>query len=146
MKRQTFRLGSVLRVYELRKQQAEMELHRASRLLQEIDAEIAAFGAEMAAVAALIRDPKVNLSAAGWVACYRKTEQLDRRRVEAVQKRERQLDVVKKCEEQRKQWAVAEESLLSLRQAINDENRLEAAKSEQLQLDESVLRRWQDKD
>ena len=146
MKRKTFRLGSVLRVYELRKQRAEMDLRQASRRLQEIELEIAGLGDKIATVAALIHRPTVELTAAGWLACYRKTEQLDRQRTEAEQRRDRQLDTVKKLEEQRKKWAVQEETLLSLRHAIEADNRVEAAKAQQLQLDETVLRRWLDVD
>ena len=142
MKRQTFRLAGVLRVYELRKQRAEMDLSQASRLLQEIETEIAARGEEIAAVAALIQRGIVDLNAGGWLACYRKTEQLDRQRTDAQQRRERQVEAVKKLEEQRKKWAVSEETLLSLRHNIEAENRVEAAKAQQLQLDETVLRRW----
>ena len=36
MKRQSFRLGSVLRYYELQKERSEYELHQASRVLKEI--------------------------------------------------------------------------------------------------------------
>ena len=146
MKRQTFRLEGVLRVYELRKQRAEMELHQASRRLQEIDAEIAALNQEIAAVAALIQRGVVDLNAGGWLACYRKTEQLDRQRADATERRAQQLDAVKKLEEQRKKWAVAEETLLSLRHNIDAANRVAAAKAQQLQLDETVLRRWLDVD
>jgi flagellar biosynthesis chaperone FliJ len=146
MKRKTFRLGSVLRVYELRKQRAEMDLRQASRLLHDIETEITALGVQIATVAALVHDGKVDLSAAGWLACYRKTEQLDRQRDDAHARRDRQVETVKKLEEQRKKWAVAEETLLSLRHNIETENRVEAAKAQQLQLDETVLRRWQEVD
>jgi multidrug resistance efflux pump len=146
MKRKTFRLGSVLRVYELRKQRAEMELRLASRRLHEMESEIAALGAEIANVAALIHRPTAELSAAGWLACYRKTEHLDRERTHAEQRRDQQIVAVKKLEDERKKWAVQEETLLSLRHAIEAENRAEAAKAQQLQLDETVLRRWLDVD
>ncbi len=146
MKRKTFRLGSVLRVYELRKQRAEMDLRQASRILHAIEAEITVLGAEIATVAALVHNTKVDLSAAGWLACYRKTEQLDRQRDDARARRDRQMQAVKKLEEERKKWAVAEETLLSLRHTIETENRVEAAKAQQLQLDETVLRRWQEVD
>ena len=146
MKRKTFRLGSVLRVYELRKQRAEMELRQASRLLHDIETEITALGVEIATVAALVHDAKVVLSAAGWLACYRKTEHLGRLRDDARLRRDRQIEAVKKLEEERKKWAVAEETLLSLRHNIEAENRVEAAKAQQLQLDETVLRRWQEVD
>jgi hypothetical protein len=144
MKRKTFRLGSVLRVYELRKQRAEMELRQASRLLHGIETEITALGSEIATVAALVHDARVDLSAAGWLACYRKTEQLSRQRDDAQLRRDRQVEAVKKLEVERKKWAVAEETLLSLRHNIDAENRAEAAKAQQLQLDETVLRRWQE--
>ena len=51
MKRQQFRLGNVLRYYELQKQRAELDLQRASRILQETDAEISGLEAEIANVA-----------------------------------------------------------------------------------------------
>jgi multidrug resistance efflux pump len=146
MKRKTFRLGSVLRVYELRKQRAEMELRHASRLLHEIETEIVTLGEEIAAVAGLIHRPTVELSAAGWLACYRKTEHLDRQRTDAERRRDQQVEAVKKLEKQRKKWAVHEETLLSLRHDIEADNRVEAAKDQQLQLDETVLRRWIDVD
>jgi hypothetical protein len=142
MKRQTFRLGSVLRVYELRKQRAEMDLRQASQRLQKIEAEIAGLNEEIVSVAELVRSENADLSAAGWIACYRKTEQLDQRRAAAQKQRDQQVEAVKKLEEQRKKWSVAEETLLSLRHTIEADNRVEAAKAQQLQLDETVLRRW----
>jgi len=141
MKRQTFRLESVLRVYELRKQRAEMDLRIGSRKLNEIDAEIEHLGAEIARVADLVHTGADRLSVAGWIACYRKTELLDRQRLEAAQRRVRQVEVIAKLEEERKKWTVAEETLLSLRHAVETGNRAEAAKAEQLLLDETVLRR-----
>lgn len=142
MKRKTFRLGSVLRVYELRKQRAEMDLRQASQKLQKIETELAGLSKEIAAVAGLVRSADAHLSAAGWIACYRKIEQLDGQRAEAQKRRVQQVEAVKKLEEQHKKWAVAEETLLSLRQGIEAENRAEAAKALQLQLDETVLRHW----
>ena len=44
-------------------------------------------------------------------------------------------------EAERKKWAIAEETLLSLRHQVDASNRAEAAKAQQLLLDETVLRR-----
>jgi hypothetical protein len=119
-----------------------MDLRQASQRLHVIETEITALGKEIAAVAGLVQNANVDLSAAAWLACYRKTEQLDRQRADVRQRRDRQMEAVKKLEEERKKWAVAEETLLSLRHTIDAANRVEAAKAQQLQLDETVLRRW----
>jgi hypothetical protein len=55
MKRQTFRLASVLRYYVLQKQKTEFELQKASRILQDIEVEIACLEEDIAAVAELVR-------------------------------------------------------------------------------------------
>ena len=146
MKRQTFRLGSVLRVYELRTQQAEMELRQASQRLHNIEMEIHRLGEEIVKVAELVHAANANLGAAAWIACYRKTEQLDRQRADAQRRRDLEAEVVKQLKERHKKWAVAEETLLSLRHAVEANNRVEAAKAQQMQLDETVLRRWLDVD
>jgi hypothetical protein len=141
MKRETFRLANVLRVYELRKQQSEMAVSQASQKLGEIDGEIAGLCAEIAAVADLLCQGGGNLSIAGWLACYRKTDQLDRSRIEANVRRAGQLELIVKLQAECKKWAIAEETLLTLRRGVDSRNRDEAAKDQQLQLDEAVLRR-----
>ncbi len=78
MKRQTFRLGSVLRYYVLQKQRTEIELRQASRLLREVDDEIEALASAIVATAALVHGTTGgNLTTTGWIACYRKAESLD---------------------------------------------------------------------
>jgi len=143
MKRQRFRLGSVLKHYELQKQRAEQELHQASRVLREIDAEIDRCNAEIDALAALLRvDSGGSLSAAAWMACGRRSEHLGRCLENAGVRRARQFEIVAKCAEQRKRWAIAEEMLLTFQRKIENANHAEEAKTLQLQLQETILRRW----
>jgi flagellar export protein FliJ len=143
MKRQRFRLGSVLKHYELQKQRAEFDLQHASRLLRELDDEIVRLNDEIASLAAVLSgNLHANLSVAAWMACQRNAEHLIKMVTVTRSKRDRQVEVVAKCAEQRKRWAVAEETLLSLRRSVDTANRAAAAKDQQLQLDEAVLRRW----
>jgi flagellar export protein FliJ len=147
MKKETFRLSNVLRYYELQKQRAEIELQQATRVLRDIEAEIASRVAEIAAVSSLLHGAAAGrLTTNGWLACYRNAEHLDRLLSAARAQRQRQAELTAKLEEQRKHWAVAEETLLSLRKAVDEHNKAEAAKDEQVVLDESVLRRWLDID
>jgi hypothetical protein len=146
MKRQKFSLHSVLRYYVLQKQRTESELQQASRVLQEAEADIVSLTKEIAAVAELLHGPgAARLTTAGWIACYRKAENLDRSLTAARERRARQAAVVAKLEEQRKGWAQAEETLLSLRRAVDENNQAEAAKAQQVLVDETVLRRWLDR-
>ena len=142
MKRQAFRLGSVLRFYELQKERSEYELHQASRMLQDIEREIDQLGQEIAAVAALCNTHVQALSAAGWLACYRKSEYLNQRLTGARVRRDEQAKVIVKLEEVRKRWAIAEETLLTLKHRVTSSNHDAAAKTHQLLLDETVLRQW----
>ena len=142
MKRQTFRLGAVLRYYELQKHRAEYELHQAARVLQEIDAEITRLNDEIVQVAAVVASNMEGLSAAGWIACYRKSEHLGRRLTVERKRRTEKAKIVAVLEEKRKRWAVAEETLLSLKRDAATFNHAEAEKALQLQLDETVLRQW----
>jgi hypothetical protein len=142
MKRQVFRLGSVLRFYELQKQRSEMELLRGLQALHELDLEIARLTAEIAGLAELVHGDKAALlSTNGWIACYRKVEYLDRNRAAVRQQRQRQAEVVADLRKQRKRWAVAEETLLHLRKSVIEGNRDEAIKAEQVLADENELRR-----
>src|SRR5207244_4223774 len=145
MKRQTFRLGNVLRYYVLQKQRTELELSQASRVLREIDEESARLIADIAGLAALLSGPE-PLSTAGWMACFRKAESLDLHLKQARTRRQVQADVVSRLEQKRKRWAIAEETLLSLRRALDENNLTEAAKAQQALLDEAVLRGWQQAD
>lgn len=141
MKRETFRLANVLRVYELRKQQSEMALSQASQELSKIDGEIAALGAEIDSVAVLLERSGSSLSMTAWLGCYRKTDQLDRLRGQASERRVKQTELMRALRDERKKWAISEEALLTLQREIEARNRAEAAKEQQLQLDEAVLRR-----
>lgn len=140
MKRQRFRLGSVLKHYELQKQRAEHELMRAVHALAAIDTQIANWEAEIADLAGFA--DSATASAAAWVAYWRKSEHLGQRLADARGRRVTQAQVVAKCAEIRKRWAVAVETLLSLREKVDLTNEEEAAKAEQLQLQDSVVRRW----
>jgi hypothetical protein len=145
MKRQTFRLASVLRYYVLQKQKTEFELQKASRILQDIEVEIACLEEDIAAVAELVRGESAGrLTISGWIACYRKAESLDRLRTAARQRQARQREILTSFEEQRKRWSIAEETLLELRRQLDRGNQAEAAKAQQVLLDETVLRRWLD--
>jgi flagellar biosynthesis chaperone FliJ len=141
MKRQVFRLGSVLRYYELQKQRSEMELERALRVLHELDNNIVRLTNEIAVLAELVGDEKAGLTTTGWVACYRNAEHLGRRLVAVRQQRQKQAEVVDKVREQRKRWAVAEESLLHMRHEVQESNKVEIAKAEQILADEIELRK-----
>jgi hypothetical protein len=143
MKRQTFRLGAVLKYYVLQKQRTEYALHEASRLLREAEAEIVRLSAQIAAVADLLHGPSaVRLTTSGWIACYRKAERLDQSLVAVRMRRQNQAEAVAQLEGQRKRWAQAEETLLALRRALDENNQTEAAKARQVLLDETVLRHW----
>jgi len=140
MKRQKFRLKSVLRHYELQKRKAEQDLHQASMALREIDDEITGLNGEIVTLAGLVCGK--TLSTAGWLACSRRSEHLGRRIDDARVRRERQATVVARCAEARKRWAIAEETLESLKHRIETANDAEETKSLQVQLQESILRRW----
>jgi hypothetical protein len=143
MKRQTFRLGTVLRYYVLQKQRTELELQEASRLLREAEAEILELGNQISAVAALLHgDSAARLTTTGFLACYRSAEKLDRSLAAVRMRRQRQAEAVAQVEKQRRRWAQAEETLLTLRRALDENNEAEAAKARQLLLDETVLRNW----
>ena len=95
--------------------------------MQEIEAEIEVFRGEIASVAALLQGESASrLTTAGWIACYRKSEHLGKCLVLAFERRQRQTGVVAKLKEQRKHWAIAEETMLSLRKNIAAENEAEA--------------------
>lgn len=145
MKRQVFRLGSVLRFYELQKQRSEMELQRGVHALHELDADIARLQAEIAGLAEMVNGPRATeLTTTGWIACYRNVEQLDRNLAAVRRQRQKQADVVAELRKQRQRWAVAEETLLHLRRAVAEGNRAEAAKAEQILADDNELRRLLD--
>jgi hypothetical protein len=147
VKKEPFRLSGVLRYYEVQKQRAEFELQQATRVLRELEAQIALRCEEIAGVAALLGGASgARLTTAGWLACYRNAEHLERLLVAARAQRQRQVELTAKLDEQRKHWAVAEETLLSLRNTIDYRNEAEAAKEQQVLLDETVLRRWGDID
>lgn len=147
MKHQKFRLGSVLKHYEIQKQRAEQDLHHASRILRQIDDEIAALHAEVDGLAAYLNGVVgTSLSAAGWIASCRRSEHLGQQLAGARVRRARQAEVVARCDEQRKRWAIAEETLLSLRHKVDVANQTEEAKMRQLALQEAVLRRWLNQD
>jgi flagellar biosynthesis chaperone FliJ len=142
MKRQRFRLGSVLKHYELQKQRAEQELQRASHALRKIDEEIETLHKELSALAAAVRvDADGSLSAAGWIACSRKSAYLGQCLEKAHAGRARQTELVAKCNETRKRWAIAEETLQLLRRKIDRANAVEKAHANQVELQEMILRR-----
>lgn len=143
MKRQKFQLGSVLKHYEIQKQRAEYELQHASQVLRGIDNEIASLHEEINELALFLNGiVGTSLSAAGWIASCRKSEHLGQCLAGARVRRERQAEIVARCDEKRKRWAIAEETLLSLRHKVDLANQAEEAKLSQLQLQEAVLRRW----
>lgn len=147
MKRQQFRLGSVLHYYELQKQRAEHELQRASRTLQETDAEIGRLHAEIAAVAATLHGPAgADLSVAAWIGAYRRVDHLAKTLAAVMDRRKREADLVAELDAKRRKWSVAEETLCSLEQAVDTFNRTQADKAQQDQLDETVLRQWLQED
>ena len=76
------------------------------------------------------------------MACGRRSEHLGRCIDGARVRRQRQAAVVARCAEVRKRWAIAEETLLSLQHRIETANDAEETKSLQVQLQESILRRW----
>jgi RNase P/RNase MRP subunit POP5 len=143
MKRQVFRLGTVLKYYVLQKQRTELELHEASRLLREAEAEIHELGNRISAVAALLHGASgAGLTTTGFLACYRSAEKLERGLGVVRTRRQRQAEAVAQLEKQRKRWTQAEETLLALRRALDENNETEAAKARQFLLDETVLRNW----
>ncbi len=95
MKRERFRLGSVLKHYKLQKQRAEQDLSQASRALQKIDDEIARLHAEVVALAESLTGTGIgSLSVSGWMACNRRSGHLARSLDAARVQRERQAAVV----------------------------------------------------
>lgn len=142
MKRQTFRLGNVLRYYEIQKERSEYELHQASRVLQEIEREIERLGEEISAVAAISAGHTHSLSAAAWIACSRKSEHLGTCLVLMRRRYNEQARIVARLQDQRQRWAVAVEALLTLKHQVASANEVEAAKTQQILLDETVLRQW----
>ena len=147
MKRHRFRLANVLRFYELQKQRTELDLQRASRTLQETDAEIGRLDGEIASVASLMHgDTAALLTIAGWIACHRKTEQLSKWLTSVRERRVREAIVVAKLEEARKKWSIAEETLRSLKGEVDVFNHAQADKTQQDTLDETVLRQWLNND
>jgi len=143
MKRRKFTLGSVLRFYMLQKQRTEFELHKAGNALRETEAEIVTLGDEITRVASLVSEPHAaGLTTTGWLACYRKAENLGKTLEAARARRQAQTEALAKIETQRRHWARAEETLLSLRRTLEEDNQTAAAKEQQVTLDESVLRLW----
>src|SRR5262245_27347068 len=103
MKKQRFRLGTVLKHYALQKQRAAFQLQQSTHALREIEAEIAQLNEEISAVAALMSpDTACSLTTAGWLACCRQSEHLGRRLANAGARLARQAEVVSRCQEQRK--------------------------------------------
>ena len=143
MKRKQFRLASVLRYYELRKQQTEFELQRASRILYETDLEIIRLGDEITALAALIQNgTAATFTTDVWIACYRKSDQAGTSLAAAARRRIDEAAIVAQLEATRNKWSVAEESLRNLKHEAVSFNHAEADKSQQAMLDETVLRKW----
>jgi hypothetical protein len=142
MKRQSFRLGAVLRYYELQKHRAEYEFHQATQVLREIDLEITCLSDELVRVAEVMKSKMDALSAAGWIACYRKSEHVGKRLAAERMRRSEQAKLVAALQDKRKRWAIAEETLLSLKHNAAAFNHAEAEKHVQTQLDETVLRQW----
>jgi hypothetical protein len=143
MKRHRFRLGSVMRYYELQKQRSELELQRASKILHDTDAEIERLLVDIASVSVLMRSEQAaKFTTAGWIACNRRTEQLGQWLTTARQRRIAEAAAVAKAAEVRKKWSIAEETLKSLKHEVDVFNRAEADRNQQEMLDESVLRQW----
>jgi flagellar export protein FliJ len=143
MKRQKFTLESVLRYYVVQKQRTEFDLQQASRALREAEAEIAGLTHEMTAVATLLHgEAAVGRTTAGWLACYRKAESLDLTLRAAQQRRQSQEDALARLRQKYRDWCVAEETLLTLRRGVEERNRTEAARAQQVLVDETVLRQW----
>jgi hypothetical protein len=141
MKREQFRLGTVLRHYELQKQRTEIDLQRACRALHESTVEISRLDAEAAALAARLR----SNAAAGadvWIASYRKSEQLGRELAVAHARRLREAAVVAHLQETHRKWSVAEEMLESIKREVDTFNHAEGDKAQQEFLEENVLRKW----
>ena len=147
MKRQTFRLGAVLRYYGLQKQRSELDLQKASSALHQTEAAIEMLKAEVATLGDLLQgDAAANLSTSGLIACFQRAKSLDAVLVAAQTRRRQQAEVVLQLAAQRKKWSQAEETVLSLRRSIEENNKTEAAKEQQILSDETVLRRWPLKD
>jgi predicted translin family RNA/ssDNA-binding protein len=142
MKRQYFRLNSVLRFYDVQKRRAELELRDASQKLRRADLAIHELDRDIDATAAILQTDSAALSLAGWLICYRKIDQLKQQRQQAQAERERQAAVVKKLEEARMKWSIKEETLHSLKRSTEDFNRDQTAKAQQELLDETVMRQW----
>ena len=139
MKRKQFRLGAVLKHYEVQKQRADFDLQREAARLRDIDNEIDQLNADIVALAGIVGGQ--SLSTTAWMACCRHSEHLGRRLENARVRRIHQMDAVARCNEIRKRWAIAEETLMMLRRKIETANRQEEAHVYQVQLQEMLLRR-----
>ena len=142
MKRQHFRLDSVLRFYEVRKKSAELNLRDASQKLRAMDASLLQVAKEIEATVAVLQTNVDALTFSGWLACYRKTDQLEKQRTLLQTERERQAEMVKECERTRTKWSIKEETLCALKRGTDTFNRDQMAKVQQELLDETVLRQW----
>ena len=145
MKRQHFRLESVLRFYEVRKKRAELDLRDASQKLRRLDAALLQLDNEIVATVAVLQTSAATLTLAGWLACYRKTDQLQKKRGQTQIARDRQAEVVKEFERTRTKWSIKEETLCALKRGTESFNRDQTAKAQQELLDETVLRQWLEK-
>lgn len=144
MKPPRFRLESVLRHYQVQKQRMEIELHQGVQSLRELEDERLRLNAELTAIAGLLQSGE--MSGTRLVACCRASESLAIRLAEVTQRRDRQVEEVRRLQALRNHWAIREESLASLREALDRALRIEEMKNEQLRVDEAVLRRRLDVD
>lgn len=141
MKRRQFRLGSVLRYYELRKEQAELDLQAAAKVLFQTDAEIRSVEEEITRTSAMLQDA-ADRSMDIWIACYRNVKQLGQQLTVLRARREKEAEVLETLRQTRKKWATAEEILRTFQRSIDGFNHKQYQKANQEVVDEAVLRKW----
>ncbi len=143
MKRMPFKLTSVLRHYERKKKQAEIDWVRELQALVRIDKEIQELDQRLTEVIEHLRErANATLTASSLIFCQREMDRLDRALTEARQRRAVQLAITAKCEGIKIQWAVSEESLATLKLQIAEWNKEQAERSDQMTVDEAVLGQW----
>ena len=143
MKRRRFTLNQVLKHYEMQKRMAEQALQQAAAQLRQADAEIEEIARGLNRLRDLFDPDALNsLSSGGWAACWRQSNHLTSRLAAAQERRRKHAQAVAAAAAVRRRWAIAEETLVSLRENVDQANRNQEAKAQHLELQEAILRNW----
>jgi flagellar export protein FliJ len=137
-----FSLERVLKHKERRERLAEMRQQRALVELRAREAAAATLRNRLESIRAELPSAGA-LDLAAWLANFRHAERLTRELDQADIEVIRAARSVQEASAQRRQQALEAEALRQLRQRRQEEHVAEAARAEQLFLDEQGLRRWQ---